>query len=354
MTLPTLSRTWQFNVNEQIADLGGGSPNHATDRRVLRTFKNRLVGTAGTWTDSAGSAITPTGGWTVVASSNGSAAGHDGVDRWAADSDINWALAANAHSWIVLRQTGISSTFEMLISCGLAGASANTLTVSVSHTGYGVAGGGANGTTTADPTALNSNTLISNGNWGAYAVSGFSQASRIHVLRSADGAATRLLWTSSGVIQMMALIEKAQVSLAGWTQPYLAFLVGGGPYTSAPAANAVTASTLSGSGVTAIKSFDASAFGGTLTCESPRNSFGADFQAVANTRNSALPLLGIGYWSLAASNIGRYGSLVDMWFGLTSQLNGSGYPASAPLDQFAQVGALVWPWNRSIPNFTGV
>lgn len=349
MALPTLVRTWQFAVNQQIADLGAGTPN-ATCRRTLRTLKDLLIGTGGvTWTDKDGATITPLQPWTVIASSDSVAAGHDGVDRWDSDTDLVWN-AAGAHSWIVLQQTGISSLFQMLISLG-SSSSGMAVTISVSHTGYGTANGGANGNTTTDPTALNSNTICSAANWGNYS-NAVSAALRIHVMRSADGKGTRWLVTRNGFVAGMLLVDLAGNAEAGWSQPYLAFQVGssGTPTT----VDAILASDVSGAAVTSVRSFGSAAYGGYLACEGPRSSFGPTAQAVANSYSGKLPLFPCGFASVAASNIGRHGVLPDLWFGLEVQVSGSGYPDSAPLNQFIQASDFVLPWNKSVPNFTGV
>src|SRR4051812_18235561 len=101
MALPSLSKTWQFCVNQALAALGTAL---ADNRRILRTnIKDILLG-GGTWTDSSGSTITPAGAWQVRGSSDSTAASllavgaaGPGTDRWSSDGALVWAAAASPH-----------------------------------------------------------------------------------------------------------------------------------------------------------------------------------------------------------------------------------------------------------------
>lgn len=356
MAPPTLVRTWQFAVNRVMPDLGAGTPN-ATNRRLLRTIKNMLIGADGlTWTDKDGSTVTPSGHWTVVASSDSSTAGHDAVDRWAADANLVWATAGSAHSWIVLQQTGIGATFQILIDCDATSSNSHDCDITVSHSGFGVAGGGANGTTTAAPTALNSIVLVSGASapdcWGGY--TGGSPQQRIHMMRSADGKGMRLLITRDGFLGSLWLIDLAGNPETGWTQPYLAVIRSNATVTLT--SDRPILSDLSASGVTAVKSAStAGAYGGTLSVEGPAGTSGPEFFTIANSYSGNLPMFPVGFMSNAASHVGRHGILPDFWLSLANQVGGGGYPGSAPLNQFVQVGKnFILPWNKSVPNFTGI
>ena len=82
MALPTLLKTWQFNVNNIIVS----QDEDTSYPEALFTIKEALTGFA-------------SNPWTVVASSDGSTA--DETDRWIDQGDVNWGTGA--HSWIVLQ-----------------------------------------------------------------------------------------------------------------------------------------------------------------------------------------------------------------------------------------------------------
>lgn len=98
MVLPFKEKTWQYNVGTNIYNATSGVNN----QNAIYAFKAALVGFG-------------QNPWTVVGSSNRSVAGMDGVDRWIGQSSINLSNAVG--SWIVLKQTGISSTFQILLTC---------------------------------------------------------------------------------------------------------------------------------------------------------------------------------------------------------------------------------------------
>ena len=101
-------------MNQQILAQGSAL---ATAKRLVRLEKNGMLSFA-------------SNPFTVKASCNGTTAGSlttpaggDLVDRWAADSDLNWNTAGSAKSWIVLKSTAFLSSFEYLLD--LSGNDAN-------------------------------------------------------------------------------------------------------------------------------------------------------------------------------------------------------------------------------------
>lgn len=352
MALPVLVRNWQFTVNQLILNTGNTT---TYPQLLLRTIKDLLCGTGSlTWTDSNGNTITPVQPWIVTSCSDGIAFGNnDNVDRWDSNSDLVWRLSGSPtnHSWIVIKQTGLPGTsFEVLIDL-ISTDTSRAINIICSHTGFGSSHGGANGTLATAPTALNSNTIATNMGWGCHINT--SLHTRIHVMRSVDGKGTRVLSTHEGLVNSLWFFDQAGNPESGWTQPYLAFL-NGANQVAALSADSVTASDISGSAVSTVRSFGASAYGGTLTCESPRNSFGPIYQTSTNSYSGNLPLFPAGFMSSAASNIGRHGVMPDFWFGLENQLSGNSYPDTGNLYQFVQVSDFVLPWNRTLPNFTGL
>jgi hypothetical protein len=81
MPLPSLDKTWLYDPNVAYPAQGTAAADY---KRMLRGIKNSLKAFA-------------SNAWTVVGSSNSSAAGLDAVDRWSADSDLVGNTAGNAH-----------------------------------------------------------------------------------------------------------------------------------------------------------------------------------------------------------------------------------------------------------------
>lgn len=335
MALPAVVRTWQYAVNQSFPALGSAT---ADARALLRAIKNQLIGAGGaTWTDSAGNTITPTGAWSVVGSSNSSAAGMDAVDRWAADSNLVNAAGASAHSWIVLQQTGLSATFQLLID--LNGGAPESISVKVSHTAF------TGGSTTAAPTSANSVSLITTTSWGG-SVGDF--ASRLHVMRSADGASTRVLIARNNQLVALWMFGTASNPDPGWAQPYLAFLVG----SSANAPSSATPSATSLTGTANIGTFGTSGF--FMFFSSEGIGAGPAYQQLtgASSFSGALPMFPIRVLSTTGGQAGPLGTVVDLWLGLANNPTPTTYPDTGTLKQFVQAGPLIFSWNRSTPLFS--
>ena len=329
MSLPTVTRSWQFAVNQSFAMSG-----LAQTRAILRALKNQLIGAGGlTWTDGSGATITPAGAWTVVGSSDSSTAGLDGVDRWAADSNLVWNAGGSAHSWIVLQQAGISTTFQMLIALDVSSGAGTSLSIVVSHNAF------TGGSVTANPTATGSNTVIGATTYGV----GTAGTLRLHVMRSADGQGTRIVFATGGIVTGLWIFDKMGQVTSGVGQPYAAWAVGStdGVTPASTAANHSTTANCRGFGVSALSSF--------MTCEGW--GAGPSYAQVGGPSNftAASPMLPIQLWSTTASNRGRVGTLVDAWFGLSTNPTGTAYPDTGTTRQFVQHGVFITPWNRTTP-----
>jgi len=211
MALPTLTKTWQHNVNNAIAALGSAL---ADNRRLLRSIKNALVGFG-------------TNPWTVRYSSSSAVAGTagDGVDRWSADSDLVWAAAASAHSWIVLRQTGIATNYEVCFSLEGASATGVAMLAVVSFSA-----GFTGGSTTARPTATDEQ-IFTLTNWSG---NGADVASRWSVMQSTDGQCTRVLVCISGSVTLYWIMDRPANPSTGWANPSVSFFVQAAQPTSWP------------------------------------------------------------------------------------------------------------------------
>lgn len=330
MTLPTLTKTWQF-YELLIGDTGTALGNN---RAILLAIKNALISTS-SWKNNTNASTTPTGMWTVRGSSNSSASANvgDGVDRWTTATDLVWANAGNAHSWIVLRNTAIASNTEILISCEGLNASGAVLTIYMSP-----AAGFTGGTTTARPTATDEVAALAGAAWGG---SGTTTGDvRIHLMKSSDSECWRVFAYKSGVCLTAWFVEKARTLHASWTNPATIGTFGSNTAEVLTVANLNTASPFQARGVSSM----------TLSLVLPS----AAGSIVPTSATSANDLSG--QWedfacqlrSATASNRGTHGYLTDVWAVSSSITSGSNAPSSTtPLYQFFTSGILLFPYKQT-------
>ena len=317
MALPTLSKTWQFNVNNQTTAQGTAL---ADCRKTLRGIKDAMIGFA-------------TNPWTVRYSCDSVTAGTagDGVDRWSADTNLVWANAGTAHSWIVLRQTGIGTTYELLISCENSTPSNLTLLTSIS--------GFSGGSKTARPTATDELTIASSGQW----ISGGDVSNRWSVMQSTDGQCTRILVGYSGIFATLIVLDKPNNPTTGWSTPNFSalYFANGGLNTNTTGV------------ITTIVPLARSRIGSTngsvsLTIEGIGNNFSTDTTIgnIANEVDSSWDMWPLGIACITSGARGRHGSLFDLWAVSTVRASGDMIPADGS-NQFAVFGNFVLPWNGS-------
>lgn len=322
MSLPSLIKTWQFNVNQSLPTTGVAL---TTQRTGLLAVKNSLKG-SGVWTDSTGTPTTVSSPWTIRYSCNSSVAGTagDGVDRWSVITDLVWATEGSAHSWIVLRNTNIASNFELLISCSSGSASNAIIAISPSA-------GFSGGTTTARPTATDEIVTINGAGWG---ITG-DNAGKLHVMISSDGQCTRLIMHSSNSPIMCWIIDKPQVAVSGWSNPSATLTLATAPVIL----NLLNGANFNGRGVSSMTMF--------LTTEVAQSTSLPATMITANDLSGNYPFFPTGLYSNTASNKGRHGSLFDLWYGITATNEGDQYPATGTTKQFSQIGDLIFPWNQT-------
>lgn len=197
------TKAWQWVFNQAVTTGGTSVADHKANALKL---KNLMIGMA----------LSP---WTVSGSSNSVAAGMDGVDRWVTSANIVAANEGTAHSWIVLRQTGVGQTFEFLFNFGKTNANAAQADMMVSAVGF------TGGSITARPTALDEAYLTdSNLNGGApwfnNSGSGFSTRWNIH--QTTDGSQTRLIVFQAGTPVFFLSFDKLTGARTGITNPWAA------------------------------------------------------------------------------------------------------------------------------------
>jgi hypothetical protein len=330
MTLPVLGKTWQYVPNYAIAATGTAL---GTNRTILKAIKDFLTTDAAEWVDNANIATTAANLWTVRYSCDSVAAGAagDGVDRWGAITDLVWANAGVAHSWIVLRQTAIGATAELLISCENTSANGAQITV-VASASAGFTGG----TTTTRPTATDEDIRLSSATWGG--VFNTDTNVKIHVMKSTDGECWRVLCCNAGQANTSWILEKA-VAFAGatWTNRLVTYFQGAAAATNT-LTNALlnTSASIGGRGVSNMTlTMAGMAFAGAQANVSI---------TTANDLSSAWPFMPHQLASATASNRGLHGYLNDVWFGSTIVATGSTYPTTGTQHQFVQLGSMILPW----------
>lgn len=319
MALPVLSKTWQFSVNNST-----GLPGTALDinRTWVRTIKDQLLAFASS-------------PWAMRYSCNSVTAGTagDGVDRITTNANLVWANAGTAHSWYVIRQTGIATNYELLISCENASASGNVLTIVISPSA-----GFTGGTTTARPTATDE-LVINNGTWNASGVLAY----RWHMWQSTDGQCTRLFTYSSGTILSSIVLDKPGNSVTGWSNPSISMATNGNTALTAAIMGSLTGPFLAKIGATT-GVITVSAEGLLGNVANPSFPTNTNWGNIANEVSGEWPMLPLGLICTTATIRGRHGTIQDMWAGSGGANTGDTYPSGSS-NQFAQFGALILPWN---------
>jgi len=327
MVLPTLQKTWQFDVNNSQST--GTTTGNAQE--ALFTIKDAFVSFASS-------------PWTVVSSSDSTATASS--DLWSVQGDLIWDTAGNVHSWIVLKQTGMADNFQICID--LNSTDTDSLAMIVSHTA-----GFTGGTTTARPTATDEAFLeitvsVSTNSWGRGS-SPTTTNTPIHIMMSDDGEATRVIFNKADAVTGYWDFQKVRNPSTNWTTPY-------GLIYSCQTASAAC-------GYLQLRDADvASRFEVRLIVPKPSeqlvscrycsegyksDSYGTNI-AVANEITAEWELMPIGVFCDKAPNRGRHGDMYDVWFTSTGLSTGDSMPDDSS-HQFAVFDDVVFPWNGSLP-----
>jgi hypothetical protein len=320
MGLPTLAKTWSFNVNNQLPATGS----QAGDcKQLMLEIKNLLVG----------------GGWTVVGSSNAVTAGLDAVDRWASVDDVVWNSVAGARSWIVLKNASIAPNYQICIECiqSTGGQNANPFH---GHAYVSEDDGFSVGSITARPTAADEYALIGNGRWIAAGTFG---ACVVHYIRSTDGRIHRIFVIINNTANLALSFGSEASSNSVWVNPLVAYWYAG----AGGVVETATIASFHGAAMTRGR-IDTVNFLAYMTMEGYAGGSVAGNQTYPDDHSLEWPILPIGLYSATALSRGRKGAMVDLWFGSTAINTGDTYPDDAT-KQFAQFGDFIIPWNGSTP-----
>jgi len=333
----TKQKTWQYNLNGlSPSNASLGSPStlaHFARRQTLLGIKDALVGFGNQ-------------PWTAQTSSDGVTATFAG-DRWVDEQDLVWRdddVPANNFSWIVLRQTGISSKFELLITCeeNVTGNDGADIGAWVAQSGFNAADGGTDGTLTSRPTATDERQIrdsTSSPAWGTGPQSG-SYSYRYHVMQSDDGECTRVILFIDGVNTGFWIFDKPRNPKTAWAEPYVASINGNNDLTTNQCTYAKYHDAAGGLG----------AFNGTdTTMYFSGEGFGTNASG-ENLKSDQLDgtfiASGMGLSSLTSTFEGRNGELYDLWWGFTSVGSGRYFPAAGGKN-FVQISNMIFPWDGS-------
>lgn len=365
MGLPTVTKTWQFTVNQTRYWNGD-----VWDRRwVPLTIKNWLVAN----------------GWTVRRSSNSASVANS--DLWSTISNLvhhyGDANASYLKSWIVLRApAAMGATYDLMLTCGTvngtSATSCGTLLIKVCQGGYNL-----DGNTYTYPTAAGTDQPIcrygstaSGVHGGRYGVGrhdvGYTY--RLHMMRTSDQKQYRIIICCNGYAQGIWIFERLDTVEAPtvWTEPIVACVAAIG-----------NINTTDNNGETNNDPFVAGAvqFSSALQAGWCKSNIGRAFinsQAVGiyfsseyisgdslavqygvrNELTGKWPIYPVG---VAVGDVGRrghQGMMTDMWVGGSGIWNqGSGNPHWGVLDgetypedgsrKFVQFGNLIFPWTGS-------
>ena len=326
MALPTLAKTWQFTVNQQILALGSA----LIDNQTLQlNIKNALIGFG-------------TQPWTMYYSCSSLVAGaaNDGTDRIAAIANIVWGNAGSAHSWWVLQQTNLGTHAQLLFSMEGISASGNVMTLV-----WSPSAGFTGGSTTARPTATDEIVLLSNAGFGG--ASALDQSVRWSVMQTTDGQCTRIMIASAAAVSSWAIFDKLSGPTAGWAIPVVAAW-----NVSVPTTNILATNTL-GSAVFKMRNSSISGVG-SMTVEGFSTTALPTDTVIGNISNeidSTFIMMPVGFAGLTSGLRGRHGSFVDLWLGSNSVVSADTYPNTGT-NLFAQFGHLILPWNGGAVNLS--
>jgi len=226
MTMPTNEKTWQWSdsirgVNSYNRRITATGTNSTTLRNAMWELKSFLIGFA----------LNP---WVVKGSGNGAgSAAMDNTDRWVAPANVIGNTAGNAHSWIVLRQTGIASNFELCIDMTSTVMSSATIVISPSA-------GFSGGSNTARPTATDEIVLVNSTAWSD---SGSTDNDcLVNAQMSSDGQCTRLFMVRQNLCLMFVVLEKPADTSNLWINPSYGQWLGGSSESTVCAATALCSS----------------------------------------------------------------------------------------------------------------
>lgn len=322
MALPTLSKTWQFDVNNVIAS----AAELTFYQNLAYELKEAMTGFA-------------SNPWTVIASCDSTTANNSGTDLWLAPANIVWNTGA--HSWIVLEN---ASGSQLCIAMDFTGTNNQDALIFFSPGGeFLVANGGTDGTTTARPTAPDEYDARTGPDlsawWGNQTTTPAQNV--FHMWHSTDGTLTYIVGYSGNIPHTFVALGSINNPVTGHVEPYL-----GTWLTNTGVINIITTTNLSDSQRLS------SAQAGTemtlfVTGMGHANQLSHEVAAasVAEELSGELFFTECGLFSGITGMRGPKGSLHDIYWGQYQVASdGDTYPNNAATRQWVQMGHLVLPW----------
>jgi hypothetical protein len=319
MDIPSLQKTWQFDVNQAT----GGTGNAETDNAdVWVKIKDAIIGLA-------------SGDWTVAASSDGTGGNADLNDNWGSYSDIDWNTAGNAHSWVVLANS--STGAQICMDCECASTASEQAEIYMSPGGQYVLAGLStlNRPAAADEVNVNPGAVGWGGDSAAY--NGF-----VHVMGSDDGECTRVVHCRVGFATGLWIFDEVRDPVTPWANPRVATATG----QLSTEADYLTYANYND--VANLYGVAASSFDAFMTSEGYIASAVGQRIGTADSQSGGWPMCPMGICSETALNVGRKGSLYDIYWGSITRVTGDSYPDDGTY-QFAQFGDIILPWNGTRP-----
>ena len=326
MALPSVTKTWQYNVNNVITCQVDAA---TMFQKLVYAFKTALLGFG-------------TAPWTVVKSSDST--GFGATDRWTDYTKLVWCQNASgqAHSWIVL-QNSVTSV-QLLIDLNGNGANpwVQCWALAVSQNPAGATGFVTGGSTTARPTASDEIVILGQaGNQGFTFYTTTPYEIVWNVMQSTDGQSVRWFINSLNISRCFGGIDAITEAVSGFANPVL----WNHSFAGAPNHDYMLGQLVyyfKKTGVT---------YTGYGTCENTWRSTVTEntgYSLIPNEIDGTWPMLPIGFVSPTTLVRGRHGRFNDMWAGSTSIPNGFCYPNDGTR-QFIQVGNVILPWNGTNP-----
>ncbi len=338
MALPTVTKTWQYSVNNRW---GGQTPGagqlqiEADVGEMLWHIKDSLTGFS-------------SNPWAVIASSDGSTAGLS--DLWTTYQNVEWNSSGN-RSWILLRQSQIATNFELLFDCQASNGSAYLGRWYVCIDGF-------NTTSIAPdtpPVANSARTWKLNLDNTIYTRMGrtsnsSAEAGRVHIMMDTTGKLTRIVSCQFGLAKNFLLIDApddATVWTPGWTDPTV--VLQRAFDTSERCTYTYMNDDVAGYGY--YEGTYNNTFNLYLTSEMHTSDMIGQLYTFPDDQTGEWPMCPIGLYSSSVGMQGpRRASLTDIWWGSTAIKTGDCYPIT-PTDskEFVQFGDLILPWNGTTP-----
>jgi hypothetical protein len=320
LVLPTLQKTWQFNINQIFQTSGYLTNTIVNGSTVVGDFSNVLYYMVYSMLNFANSP------WTVVNSCNASAISSS--FNWT-PSNMTW-VTAGAHSWIVLKQTGIAGNAQICIDCPYNNNGCIDIVV-LPSAGFGSL---ASGTLTARPTSTLETTILSNTPilYQTY-LGGFV----LNVMQTTDGACTRIFIFQGGDIYTNIFLEIINVDSSSTLSHKGVYFAS----TNTTTINPANSSFNGFSGSIKYTTLPMTEFYGAIPHILANNGAISDF-------TGGYPMCPLSIHSATSGALGRAGRLSDIYLGSTSIASGSTYGSQT----WAQFGGYIIPWNSTTPLIT--